>query len=217
MPTRITLVRHGQTPWNAVGRWQGHAAVPLNEQGRQQAEVVAQYLAEIKFEIDVLYSSDLVRATETAEIIGKYLGKEVLVDARFREMDAGEWQGLTVDEIKAWDGGRFEKMLSDPYNIARPSGECYYDQEVRAYEAVQDLLAAYPDQHIMVVAHEETIASILRAAVNMEIPLSCFVPGSYIPNTSLTEIVYNEETQLWDAVVVGAVPHLENVKQNGHH
>lgn len=220
MPTRITFVRHGQTAWNVSGRWQGHAAVPLNEEGRRQAEVIATYLAAIQFEIDHLYSSDLARAKQTAAIIGQHLSKPVLIDTRFREMDAGEWQGLTVDEIKAWDGPRFEEMLRNPYQIPRPGGECYHDQEERAFEAVQTLLDKHPDTHIMVVAHEETIASVLRAAVGMEIPLSCLVPGSYIPNTSLTEIVYNAKTGRWDKVRVGDVPHLapaaEKILQNGH-
>ncbi|MCI0710296.1 MAG: histidine phosphatase family protein [Chloroflexi bacterium] len=216
MTTRITLIRHGQTDWNADGRWQGHAAVPLNDVGRQQAEVVGSYLASVGFTADYIYSSDLARARDTALIIAEFLDMEVFLDARFREMDAGEWQGLTVNEIKAWDGQRFEEMLSDPYTIARPGGECYEDQEGRAFDGVQDLLKKYPGKHIVVVAHEETIASVLRAAVGMEIPLSCLVPGSFIPNTSLTEVRYNEETGKWDDVLVGAVPHLEKAKHNGH-
>lgn len=209
MPTRITLLRHGQTIWNQDGRWQGHAVVPLNDNGRNQAHTAGQYLANVQTDVDVLYSSDLPRASETAEIIASYLNMPVQYDRRLREMDAGQWQGLTVDQIKAWDPEGFEHMMSDPHRNARPDGESYLDQQARAFEAVQDLLAKYPDQHIMVVSHEETIASVLRAAVNMEIPLSCLVPGSYIPNTSLTEIEYDVETKTWNAIVVGATPHLE--------
>lgn len=216
MTTRITLIRHGQTDWNADGRWQGHAAVPLNAIGRQQAEVAADYLAAIGFECDVIYSSDLARARETAQIIASRLNMSVQFDVRFREMDAGEWQGLKLDEIKAWDGERFEEMLTDPYNVPRPGGECYKDQEERAFEGVQALLTAYAGQHIVVVAHEETIASVLRAAVGMEIPLSCLVPGSFIPNTSLTEIRYDEAADRWIDVAVGAVPHVEKAEQYGH-
>lgn len=218
MPTRITLVRHGQTVWNAIGRWQGHAVVPLNNEGREQAERIAGYLASNQPPCDYLYSSDLPRARETASIIAERLGQAVLLDERFREMDAGEWQGLTVDEIKAWDTERFEEMLADPYNNARPGGESYQDQEQRAFDAVQDLASRHPDQHVMIVTHEETIASILRATTGMDIPLSCLVPGSFIPNTSLTEIVHQEPTA-WDVVTVGATPHFEMVnghRHNGH-
>src|SRR5688572_6765371 len=83
MPTRITLLRHGQTSWNVIGRWQGHGAVPLNEAGRRQAEVVGEYLAEVNFEVDYIYSSDLSRAAETAQIIARHLNMEVLYDQRF--------------------------------------------------------------------------------------------------------------------------------------
>lgn len=209
MSTRITLLRHGQTPWNQDGRWQGHAVVPLNENGRSQAHIAGQYLANVQFDVDVIYSSDLPRASETAQIIASYLKHPINYDRRLREMDAGQWQGLTVDQIKAWDPEGFEFMMSDPANNQRPDGESYLDQEIRAFDAVRDLLDKYPDKHIMIVTHEETIASVLRAAVNMEIPLSCLVPGSYIPNTSLTEIEYDVDAQKWNAVSVGAVPHLE--------
>ena len=209
MTTRITLLRHGQTLWNQDGRWQGHAVVPLNENGRSQAHIAGQYLANVQIDADVMYSSDLPRASETAQIIASYLNLPINYDRRLREMDAGQWQGLTVDQIKAWDPEGFEFMMSDPMHNQRPDGECYLDQEIRAFEAVQDLLAKYPDKHIMIVTHEETIASVLRAAVNMEIPLSCLVPGSYIPNTSLTEIEYDVDAQKWNAVSIGEVPHLE--------
>lgn len=209
MPTRITLLRHGQTSWNQDGRWQGHAVVPLNENGREQAHIAGRYLASVDTDIDVIYSSDLPRASETAQIVASYLNFEVNYDRRLREMDAGQWQGLTVDEIKAWDPEGFEHMMSDPHHNARPDGESYLDQQARAYDGVQDLLEKYPDKHIMIVTHEETIASVLRAAINMEIPLSCLVPGAYIPNTSMTEIEYDVAAETWNAVVVGAIPHLE--------
>src|SRR6185369_7089516 len=100
MTTHITLIRHGQTPWNATGRWQGHAFVPLNDEGRRQATRLAKHLLPIADEITAIYSSDLVRASETAEIIAARLEKTVRVDVRLREIDMGEWQGLTGDEIR---------------------------------------------------------------------------------------------------------------------
>ena len=89
--TTILLVRHGQTAWNANGRWQGHADVPLNETGRGQAEAIAQRLAgQMEWEISALYASDLERAAKTAVIIGNAIGHTPIFDPIWRERDTQE-------------------------------------------------------------------------------------------------------------------------------
>lgn len=102
MPTRVLLVRHGQSEWNAVGRWQGQADPSLSDVGRQQARSAAKALGAI----DAVFASDLQRATETAVIIAEALGiGPVIVDPDLRERDAGEWSGLTRVEIdRDWPG-----------------------------------------------------------------------------------------------------------------
>ena len=95
--TRVLLVRHGQSEWNAVGRWQGQADPPLSDVGRAQARAAAHSLGAL----DAIFASDLQRATETAAIIAAELGVgPVVVDADLRERDAGEWSGLTRAEIE---------------------------------------------------------------------------------------------------------------------
>src|ERR671917_2105987 len=95
--TRVLLVRHGQSEWNAVGRWQGQADPPLSDVGRQQARSAARSLGAL----DAIFASDLQRATETAMIIAAELGVgPVVVDPDLRERDAGEWSGLTRAEIE---------------------------------------------------------------------------------------------------------------------
>jgi broad specificity phosphatase PhoE len=96
--TTIFIARHGQTDWNAEHRWQGHADPPLNERGRSEAQALAASLA--LRGIEAIYSSDLARARETAEIVGARLGLPVVLDARLREVDVGEWSGLTTPEIE---------------------------------------------------------------------------------------------------------------------
>jgi probable phosphoglycerate mutase len=96
MPVRILLVRHGQSEWNALGRWQGQADPPLTDLGRMQARVAATTLGAV----DAVFASDLVRAAETAAIISKELGVGPVVTLpQLRERDAGEWSGLTRAEI----------------------------------------------------------------------------------------------------------------------
>jgi probable phosphoglycerate mutase len=100
--TDLLVVRHGQSEWNAIGRWQGHADPPLSELGRRQAYVASAAIGAV----DGIVSSDLLRAAETAAIIAQQLGVgPVVVDQRLRERDVGQWTGLTRVEIdKGWPG-----------------------------------------------------------------------------------------------------------------
>jgi len=95
--TRALLTRHGQSEWNALGRWQGQADPPLSDLGRRQAHEAARSLGTV----DGIWASDLQRAAETAVIIGDDMGVgPVVLDADLRERDAGEWTGLTRAEIE---------------------------------------------------------------------------------------------------------------------
>src|SRR5258708_11307622 len=161
MSTRITLIRHGRTAWNAGGRWQGHACVPLDDEGQRQAALVADHLAVVGEPVTALYTSDLARAQQTAEIIGKRMGVEVQPDPRLREIDMGEWQGLTRAEIMAWDTERFRFVMEDPQNHKRPSGESGYDVAFRLHTALTDYAATYPDGHLIVVTHGSAIYNLL--------------------------------------------------------
>lgn len=116
--TRVLLVRHGQSEWNADGRWQGQADPPLTDLGRHQALHAARRLGAV----DVIAASDLQRATETALIIANELGCGPLVlDPGLRERDAGEWSGLTRAEIERDWPGYLDPPASDP--VAPPAGE----------------------------------------------------------------------------------------------
>jgi probable phosphoglycerate mutase len=102
--TTLLLVRHGESEWNASGRWQGHADSELSELGRLQARHAGQHLR-AHWSIDALVASDLLRAAETARIIGHELGLPVSLEPGWRERSAGEWEGLTREEIEEeWPG-----------------------------------------------------------------------------------------------------------------
>src|SRR2546423_4412840 len=101
------ILRHGESEWNTQRRWQGWLDVPLTAEGESQAAIRARHLARDGFRPRVVYSSDLVRAARTAEIIAAHLEVPVVTDRGFRERHGGEWQGHTVDEIDAgWPGLR---------------------------------------------------------------------------------------------------------------
>jgi len=141
--THVLLVRHGQSTWNADGRWQGQADPPLTDVGERQAAEAAVRIGGI----DSVWASDLERARRTAEIVAEFLGTSVHVDERLRERHAGPWQGLTRDEINTqWPGYLTEGRRPDGYEP---------DDSVlaRALTVLDDLARAHPDDHVLVVTH----------------------------------------------------------------
>jgi probable phosphoglycerate mutase len=119
MPTRVLLVRHGQSEWNAVGRWQGQADPPLSELGRRQALAAVGALRELGG-FDAVFASDLQRAAGTAALIAAELGVAApVLLPDLRERDAGEWSGLTRDEIHE----RYPGFLPDDRHRAFAPGD----------------------------------------------------------------------------------------------
>jgi broad specificity phosphatase PhoE len=152
--TDLLVVRHGQSEWNAIGRWQGHADPVLSELGRRQAAVAAGSIGAV----DGIISSDLLRAAETAAIIAQQLGiGPVMVDERLRERDVGEWSGLTDDEIrKGWPG-----WLDDG---RRPGGFENLDSMLaRVNEAFDAIHDARPGGSLLVVTHGGVIHTLVRS------------------------------------------------------
>ena len=113
----LLILRHGQSEWNAHGKWQGQADPPLTKLGEQQALSAAQQLLHTGERFDRIVSSDLRRAHRTAEIIASILGKEsVTTHSEFRERAAGIWQGLTRSEIEAsWPNAIEERRWPEGY------------------------------------------------------------------------------------------------------
>jgi broad specificity phosphatase PhoE len=145
--TTILLARHGETDWNREGRWQGWADPPLNETGRDQARRLAEELRATPF--DAAYSSDLRRASETAEIVAAPHHMLVVLDRDLREIDIGAWSGLTRAEIiERFPDGR------------RPDGETHEQQAKRVRAAVLRIGREHPGGRVLVVGHGGTIRSI---------------------------------------------------------
>ena len=145
--TTLLLVRHGETDWNAEGRLQGHTDRPLNDYGRRQATELAQRLAGKG--ADAIYTSDLARAMETAQILGARLGLTVVVDPDLREKNWGTWEGLTGDE-------RIHVEFA---------GESTEDHRDRVLGALRRIAGRHPDQRVVVVTHGGSLRRI-QAAVN---------------------------------------------------
>lgn len=171
--TPICIVRHGETEWNPMGKQQGHMDSTLTERGIQQAHALAEGLVDRG--IELIFSSDLGRASTTADIIGKKLRLSVMTDARLRERHLGSLQGLTKlewqqqypDEWTAFDSG-------DP-DYCFPGGESAQQRYDRTVGGVQNLAKQHQCNSILVVAHGGVLNGMFHKVTG--IPLSrarCF-------------------------------------------
>lgn len=147
----VYIVRHGTTDWNHGGYIQGHLDTPLNRAGREQAEAVAVRLALEK--ATALYSSDLLRVYETAQIIARHTGLRVIQKPGLREMHFGAWQGLSVDQIKARDPELYAARRERPFEVPPPGGEIWMDFYQRSVGALRDILEATDAQRLIVATH----------------------------------------------------------------
>ncbi len=162
--TTLLLVRHGETDWNNERRWQGHTDRPLNARGREQARDLAAELAGRP--IDAVYSSDLSRARETAEIVAARLGLEVRVDPALREVDVGTWSGLVHSDIEADDPEGFRRWRDG--GKGWQDGESYEEMGERVVAAVTGIAAAHPGETLLVVTHGGSIRACRAAAAGLD-------------------------------------------------
>ena len=165
---RVTLLRHGQTEYNAGGRMQGHLDTMLTDEGRAQAGAAAPLLAGIRF--DRIVSSDLSRALDTATVVAEATGLPLSVDKRLRETNLGMWQGRTVAEIEIDDPGAITAWRSDP-RWTPPGGESRVDVVNRSLPVVEELDTSYagdPDERsVLLVAHGGMIAGMVCGLLDL--------------------------------------------------
>ena len=164
---RLILVRHGQTEWNAGGRYQGQSNVALSDTGRKQARFLAERFP--VRQLDAIYTSDLDRAKETAECVGKRLGLTVYQEKAFRELSFGDWEGLTYQEISSRWPEEAEKLFTAPDELVIPHGETFRDLQKRALDKIYSLYEKHIDQTVAVFAHGAINKTILAGL--MHIPL----------------------------------------------
>ncbi len=157
--TTLLLLRHGETEWNLSGRWQGQAAdTPLTALGREQARIVAGRLR--SYPIRAIYSSDLLRAFETAQIAGQTLELTPIPDPALRESDIGAWTGLTWDEITA----RYPNEVAAMYagqEVRRGGGESYGELQARLAAAAEGIAARHAGQTVLLVSHGAALRSLV--------------------------------------------------------
>ena len=161
--TRIVLVRHGQTAWNREVRFRGQADVELDEFGLQQAQATGRYLA-ARWPVVAVYASPLRRATQTAEAIARAHGLTAHPLEGLLDIDFGEWQGLSPDEVAQRYPALYEAWWEAPHTVCFPGGEGLDDVRSRVVAALSDVIARHPEQAVALVSH--TVANrVLLCAV----------------------------------------------------
>ncbi|OZU89426.1 histidine phosphatase family protein [Virgibacillus indicus] len=156
--TTICLIRHGETDWNAAGRLQGKTDIPLNSKGVKQAEACSTFLTSSHY--DVLITSPLKRARQTAEIINQLLHLPLLVMDDFAERYFGDAEGMTYDE----------RSFAFP-DKNYPNQEGKEDFSNRIMTGLQHINQSYPDQKVLLVAHGAVIKSVLKAFADDDVSI----------------------------------------------
>lgn len=165
--TRLLLVRHGRSVWNALGRIQGQVDIELDDEGVRQAERVA---ARVKqFDIAAIYSSPLQRARVTAETIGAQANLPVACDDRLMEYQFGVVNGLTWDELVVRHPELAKHWVDDAWTVPIEGSEGRVNFAARVTAVMDDLIARHPDQQVVVVAHGGTFNVYLAKMLGLDL------------------------------------------------
>jgi probable phosphoglycerate mutase len=159
--TRVLLIRHAESEWNAQKRWQGRADPPLSDTGRREAERGS---AALRGEIDVVLASPQIRAHETARILASALGLgDVATDEALCEFDVGEFSGLTIEEVEAKFPDELARWRTRDPDYAPPGGESRRLLLVRVVPALRRIAAEHGDARVLIVTHGGVIGSLERS------------------------------------------------------
>lgn len=183
----LYIVRHGETDWNKMGKYQGITDVPLNENGLNQAKACGEALKDITF--DRILSSDLSRALVTAETIRGNHTTPITVDKRLRELNFGDWEAMLFSDIEARWPGLIDEMYLRPHLVKVPNGESFKDLQDRAWAGLEEFLNKNDEEETLLIAcHGGTIRTLLCKLLDISIS-HCwnFSQG----NTAINRIFYN--------------------------
>ncbi|AZV51811.1 histidine phosphatase family protein [Bacillus pumilus] len=187
--TTICLVRHGETDWNAAKRIQGRTDIPLNDTGKWQAEQTGLYLKNVHW--DVVISSPLTRAKETAHLILKHVDAPLVIMDDFIERDYGDAEGMSFEER--------QKLFPDKQYPNMEPLEAIQDRMVEGIEKVR---AAYPNQHVLIVAHGAAIHALLTTLADEHLGLE----NTRLVNACLNYVEWKDGE--WKVLDYNVVSHL---------
>jgi len=164
---RVFLIRHGQVEWNAKNSYIGSTDLPLDHIGFKQADLLAQYLA--TREIAKVYSSDLLRARQTADVIATGLEIPLVLCRELRELSYGAWEGVSESEVARLYPDHYSRWLVEPFCVQIPEGEHLSEFQNRVLPAFQHIATENREDDIVIVAHKTANRLILAYLLGMDL------------------------------------------------
>ena len=203
---RVCVIRHGETDWNAERRIQGHRDLPLNATGLAQATALARSLADLR--VDAIFSSDLLRARQTAQPLADALGLPLQLEPDLRERNFGCCEGKTIDEVMAGDAVVARGLSARRPDFVLPGGESLLLHWVRVEACFEGLAARHAGQTIVVVSHGGVLDLVYRRARCVPIERPRDFP---LPNASVNWLSIDSEC--WELESWGETAHLDGIPQ----
>ena len=199
--TEIIFIRHGETEWNSQQRMQGHSNSDLSSVGQAQIQALGQWMKNVPF--DHIYSSDSLRAKQTAEAITQFSGHELKIDLRLREKNLGVFEGLTSEEARKIHPEVFSLFKTAGSKYVIDEGESTQQLQDRALEIVDEIRIKHLEERVLVVTH----GGFIRVVMKHSLGLSLETPTRFlIRNTGVFRLVWEDK---WIVSQMGGVSHLE--------
>ena len=200
----LYLVRHGETEWNRLKKFQGQLNSDLTDIGIEQAKALGKYLEKENIDFDFVYSSPQERAYNTAKLIKEDF--QIITDSRLMEMAFGKWEGMDVELIKEESAENFHNFFnsSDKYDHRPHEAESFESLEARIRLFLDEIKEKYKGKNVLVVSHGVTLKVFVKIIKNQN--LKEFSESGGIFNTSLSLISYNKK---WDIKYLSKLDHLE--------
>ena len=199
--TEIIFIRHGETEWNSQQRMQGHSNSDLSSVGQAQIQALGQWMKNVPF--NQIYSSDSLRAKQTAEAITQFSGHEMKIDLRLREKNLGVFEGLTSEEARERHPEVFRLFKTAGSKYVIDEGESTQQLQDRALEIVEEIRFKHPEERVLLVTH----GGFIRVVMKHSLGLSLETPTRFlIRNTGVFRLVWEDK---WIVSQMGGVSHLE--------
>ncbi|MDQ7822210.1 MAG: histidine phosphatase family protein [Candidatus Eremiobacteraeota bacterium] len=212
---RIYLVRHGETSYNKEGKMQGRIDIPLDKEGEAQAEALGAYFKDEMVKNDgnfsAVYASPLTRAAQTAAPVAQALNLPVKKDGGLTELDMGEWEGKTRNEIASWKDAQgvplFQKCFTDPLHNPMPGGETLPSMERRVTASLNEIIRnSLPTESVVCITHGGAIAIALCHVLGKSLQE---VPRNMVQNASVTVIEADQDLDHGMLLIRDNISHLK--------
>ena len=204
---KFVIIRHGYSIANKERMFAGQMDVKLDELGLSQAEDTAKYVLD-NYKIDAVYSSDLCRAVDTAKPLADALGLPVITYKELREISAGCWEGMYISEVKDKYPEKFAKWANDVGNARCGDGETTAELIERGRKIFQKIARENEGKTVAIATHGGLIRAVRCMWLGISLDDMKDVP--HVANTSVTEVLYDNETDKAELTVIGYSEHLNN-------